>query len=196
MQISSEWILKTIWSLRQERVFLPLCESDAHKETLSLPECWRTWLCAYFKFLEESSRKSLPVASPDAVGKSCSLSNLHFAYQSFTHSSFNSSLLVFLPCGIHFLFLFFFLFTDSFKQAANTYWLTKHKEQWQQQLVFTEFWGENANWLSEFSPCFPYSKMAVNRHVAKLHFPAFLAVTDDHVPPQHLGQGGGGRGGW
>ena len=31
MQISSEWILKTIWSSRQERVFLPLCESDAHK---------------------------------------------------------------------------------------------------------------------------------------------------------------------
>ena len=155
MQISSEWILKTIWSLRQERVFLPLCESDAHKGTLRLPECWRTWLCACFKLLEESSRKSRPVASPDAVGKSCSLANLHFVYESFTHSSFNSSLLSFLPCSVHFIFLFFFPFTDSFKQAANTYWLTKHKEHDNNRLCLLSSRGENANWLSEFSPCFP-----------------------------------------
>lgn len=152
MQISSEWILKIIWSSRQERVFLPLCESDAHKGIQTAWVLEDLAMCMFQapgrKFQEESA---------------CSLSwcsgqellPLQLAYQSFTHSSFNSSLLSFLPCSVHFIFLFFFPFTDSFKQAANTYWLTKHKNNDNNRLCLLSSGGENANWLSEFSPCFP-----------------------------------------
>lgn len=97
-----------------------------------------------------------------------------------------------------FIFFFYsssFLLTHSSKQQIPT-GLPNTKNNDNNSLCLLSSGGENANWLSEFSPCFPYSKMAVNRHVAKLHFPAFLAVTYDHVPPQHLGQGGGGGGGW
>ena len=126
MQIRSEWILKTIWSLRQERVFLPLCESDAHKRTLWLPGYWRTWLCACFKLLGESSRKSLLVVSPDAVGESCSFSNLYFVYQSFTHSSFNSSPLI---STLQHSFSFFILLPFYWLIQASSKYLLAYQTQ-------------------------------------------------------------------
>lgn len=182
---------ETIWSLRQERVFLPLCESDAHKGTLRLPECWRTWLCACFKLLEESSRKSLPVASPDAVGKSCPL-QLAFCVRILYTFLFQLISPLISSCSVHFIFLFFFPFTDSFKQAANTYCLPNTKRTWQQPLVLTEFWGRECKLVIRIQPLLPHSKMAVNR-LDKLRLPAFLAVMYGHVPLQHLWQGGGGR---
>ena len=61
--------------------------------------------------------------------------------------------------------------------------------------MFTEFWGRECKLVIRIQPLLPHSEIAVNRHVAKLRFPAFLAVMSGHVPLQHLWQGGGGRGG-
>ena len=193
MPISSDWILKTTWSLRQERVFLPLCECDVHNGTIRLSGCrhhWRTWLCACFRLLAESTRKGrfwlqhlLMQWAWAAPSLTCILCTTpwHILLSTHLYSHFYPA------ASIFFLHSSSFLLNHSSKQQTPTGLPNTKNNNDNNSLCLLSSGAENANWLSGFSPCFSYSNMAVTRPVAKLHFPDLLAVKYNHVPPWHCG---------
>lgn len=158
MQISSHWLLKT-WSLRQERDFLPPCESgDLESNCSGAVTVGTPSLCACFRVLAKSPKKSLVEAFPDAGGASGSLCNLHFVYHPFTHSSLSSSLFLFLlvPGLQH---PFFFLSSSSFSlnhssnQQIPTGLPNKKKKNDNDSLHLLSAAAGNASRPSESSPC-------------------------------------------
>lgn len=124
MQISSDWILKTTWSLSKSGFF---CYSVSvmfirglsdwlGAVTIGGPGCTHvsgSWQKVPGRVWLQHLLMQWAWAAPSPTCILCTIP-WHIPL---------SSLFSFLPCSIHFLSSFF-IFTESFKQAANTYWLT------------------------------------------------------------------------
>lgn len=169
MQISSDWILKTTWSLSKSGFF---CYSVSvmfirglsdwlGAVTIGGPGCTHvsgSWQKVPGRVWLQHLLMQWAWAAPSPTCILCTIP-WHIPLSTHLYSHF-------YPAASIFFLHSSFLLNHSSKQQTPTGLPNTKNNNDNNSLCLLSSGAENTNWLSGFSPCFSYSNMAVTRHVA------------------------------